>query len=388
MRRRLRVLCTSTGGAGHVSALAPVARALRDRGHDVQWAVASDGGDAVGALGFEWTPAGLTTTARREVAADALANIMRLPMAQRRGPLFTELFVRAAAPSMRQDLGPIIDRIRPDVVVRETGEVAAAPMATARSIPLVTVAFSGVLPEPARAGVLDGLQTLWEEEGLREPTWADLYGQLYLHPFPVSFRQRPDSAVVRPIRREPGVPSADPAPWVSTLGMHRPFVYASSGTEPPSAMFPWRHLFTALGEMDVDAVATIGPHVDPATLGEVPPNVRVERFVPQADLLGRASVVVSHGGAGTVLGAAALGRQQAVVPLFADQWENGIAVVDAGCGVVHGPDRRSAEDFHGQLRALLDGATHQHAATRVADEVAAMPTAAELTPQIEALIGH
>ena len=61
MRRRLRVLCTSTGGAGHVHAVAPVARALRDRGHDVRWAVAADGGDAVGAMGFEWSAAGLTT---------------------------------------------------------------------------------------------------------------------------------------------------------------------------------------------------------------------------------------------------------------------------------------------------------------------------------------
>ena len=39
-RRRLRVLCTSTGGAGHIGALAPIALALRDAGHDVRWAVA------------------------------------------------------------------------------------------------------------------------------------------------------------------------------------------------------------------------------------------------------------------------------------------------------------------------------------------------------------
>ena len=69
MRRPLRVLCTSTGGAGHVHALAPVARALRDRGHDVRWAVAADGGGAVGAMGFEWSAAGLTTSARRDAAA-------------------------------------------------------------------------------------------------------------------------------------------------------------------------------------------------------------------------------------------------------------------------------------------------------------------------------
>ena len=262
---------------------------------------------------------------------------MKLPTEERRGPLFTAVFARAAAPVMREDLAPIIDRVRPDLVVRETAELAAAPMAAARGIPLVTVAFSGVLPERARGQVVDALRPLWQAEGLGDPSWADVYGQLYLHPFPVSFGQRPDSTVVRPIRPDRGSPSAAPAAWVASLGVDRPFVYVTAGTEPPSVTFPWRELFAVLGGLDVDAVATIGPHVDPAALGAVPPNIRVERFVPQGDLLGRASAVVSHGGAGTVLGAASHGRPQLVVPLFADQWENGVAVDDAGCGIVLGP---------------------------------------------------
>jgi hypothetical protein len=182
MQRSLRVLRTSTGCAGHVHALAPVARALRDRGHDVRWAVGADGGDAVGAIGFEWSAAGLTTAARRDAAAGALGGLMQLPMDQRRGPLFAALFARAAAPVMREDLAPIIERVRPDVMLRETAELAAAPIAAARGIPLVTVAFSGVLPEPARGEVLDDLRPLWQAEGFGDPSWPDVYGQLYLHP--------------------------------------------------------------------------------------------------------------------------------------------------------------------------------------------------------------
>lgn len=388
MRRQLRVLCTSTGGAGHVHALAPVARALRDRGHDVQWAVAVDGGDAVGAMGFEWSAAGLTTAARRKAVAAALGGIIRLPMDERRGPLFAAMFARAAGPVMQRDLAPIIDRVRPDVVLRETAELAAAPMAAARGIPLVTAAFSGVLPECARDKVVADLRPLWQAEGLGDPSWVDVYGQLYLHPFPVSFGQRPDSPVVRPVRPDRGSPSATPATWVGALGVDRPFVYMTSGTELPSvATFPWRELLATLDGLDVDAVATIGPRGDPAALGAAPPHVRVERFVPQADLLGRAGAVVSHGGAGTVLGAAAHGRPQLVVPLFADQWENSVAVDDAGCGIVLGPGERGVEDLGHALRRLLAGSSHQLAAARVADEIAAMPTATDLAPEIEALAG-
>ena len=336
-------------------------------------------------MGFEWSAAGMTTSARREAVAAELPGIMQLPMSERRGPLFAALFARAAGPVMQRDLAPVFDRVRPDVVLRETAELAAAPMASARDIPLVTVAFSGVLPERARREVLDDLRPLWHGEGLGDPAWSEVYGQLYLHPFPPSFGQRPDSSAVRPFRPTEGASAGGPPDWVGALGADRRCVYVTAGTEPAATTFPWCELFAALRGLDVDAVATIGPHVDPEALGPIPSNVRVERFVPQAELLRRVTVVISHGGAGTVLGAASHGRPQLVVPVFADQWENGLAVRDAGCGVLAGPDHRSVEALERSLRTLLDGTSHRDAAARVADEIAAMPTATDLVPEIEAL---
>ena len=57
---------------------------------------------------------------------------MQLPMGERRGPMFAAFFARAAAPVMQRDLAPILDRVRPDVVVREVAEIGVAPMAAAR----------------------------------------------------------------------------------------------------------------------------------------------------------------------------------------------------------------------------------------------------------------
>ena len=152
-------------------------------------------------------------------------------------------------------------------------------------------------------------------------------------------------------------------------------------------MFPWSDLIAVLGDMDLDTVATIGPHVDPAELGKTPVNVRVERFVPQADLLKRSSAVVSHGGAGTVLGAAAHGLPQIVVPLLADQWENGVAVTEAGCGIALEPGGRSVNDFEHSLTALLASPSHRDAAARVAQGIQAMPGVEMLALEIEALAG-
>ncbi len=77
---------------------------------------------------------------------------------------------------------------------------------------------------------------------------------------------------------------------------------------------------------------------------------------------------------------------QLVVPLFADQWQNGVAVRDAGCGVLAGPDSRSADDIDSALRTLLDGVTNRDAAALVADEIASMPTADDLVDEIEATV--
>ena len=304
--RQLRVLCTSTGGAGHIHALAVGACVAQP------WPRRAVGdtrgcGPLVAAMGFEWSAAGMTTADRRDAAADELVHIMQLPMAHRRGPLFAAFFARAAGPVMQRDLAPILDRVRPDVVVREVAELGVAPMAAARSIPLVTVAFSGVLPEAARRDVMADLCPLWHAEGLDDPSWDDVYGQMYLHPFPPSFGQQPDSSAVRPARATGAPPAAQPPEWVGILGTARPCVYVTSGTERTATTFPWRDVFAVIAGLDVDAVATIGSHVDSADLGPVPPNVRLERFVPQADVLRRSALVISHGGAGTVLGAASHG---------------------------------------------------------------------------------
>ncbi len=47
----------------------------------------------------------------------------------------------------------------------------------------------------------------------------------------------------------------------------------------------------------------VGPDGDPAALGDVPPHVHPERFVPQEKVLPHLDIVVHHGGTGTMLGA-------------------------------------------------------------------------------------
>jgi UDP:flavonoid glycosyltransferase YjiC (YdhE family) len=383
----MRILVTSTPGMGHLNALLPLMFALQDAGHDLLVVTAAESCERVAGYGFNVRAGGLAGNARRATLAHRMPEILAMPPRRRRGHYFAGFFAEGAAPVMRVALQPVFSDFHPDVVIHETGELASAPMAVARGIPHLTVAFSGALPEWAHDMSVEAIAPLWAAEGLPSPTMDDVRGDVYLHPFPPSFGQAPSSGVVQPMRVEAvDRDTGSPPPWLENLGKRRPLVYVTSGTEPLAGTAPWAAIVAALGRMDVDAVATIGNHMDPSILGEVPRNVRVERFVPQRFVFERAAAVMSHAGAGSVLGAARRGLPQVLNPLGADQWENADAATDAGLAITCELDRRSDADIAAALSSILNDPQYSDAATKVSDEIEAMPAPADHVATIEALV--
>ena len=288
---------------------------------------------------------------------------------------------------MLADLYDVFETFDPDVVVHETAELAAAPMAAARGLPHVTVAFGGALPADAETMLLPAVSPLWASEDLGPPTFADLFGDLYLHPFPASFGQMPDLAALQQLRPETFVPDPDAqAPvWMQDFGTERPGLYLTFGTEAAAVHAPWHDVLEAIAQHDVDCIATIGSHVDAERLGPIPANVQLVTYLPHHFVLDRASVVICHGGAGTLLAAAGRGLPQMVIPMGADQWQNGDAVASSGAGIVVEADQRDPDDLAEHLHQLLDEDRHREAAIHVASEIAAMPSAAEYVDVIATL---
>jgi len=131
-------------------------------------------------------------------------------------------------------------------------------------------------------------------------------------------------------------------------------------------------------------LVTVGPAGDPDLVGEVPANVRVERFVPQDEVLPRCAAVVCHGGSGTVLAALAHGVPLVCVPRAADQFVNAANVTRVGAGATLVDDEVTPDAVARAVAELLGPSAARLAAGTLAEEIAAMPSDADVAAAIEA----
>jgi len=125
-----------------------------------------------------------------------------------------------------------------------------------------------------------------------------------------------------------------PPPWLTQLSRDRPLVHVSEGTMHGARPFLLDATVRGLGGSAMQVVMTSGDR-DPGALGlgPLPDNVRLERWVPHADLLPLTDVVVTTGGAGVVLTALQAGVPMVVVPTEWDKPDNAQRVVEAGAGL-------------------------------------------------------
>lgn len=382
-----RILFTFIGGLGHFDPMAPVARAAAAAGHDV--AVAGSGGLSarIEAYGF---PVLATSAPRAPGPTSRDTTPLSATDPEAAEIEFAENFADKGARRHAGAVGEIVRGWRPDVVVRDEADFGSAIAAERAGVPVATVLVlaAGTLIRP---DLVEGpLAAVRAEHGLaRERALPMLAEGPVLSPFPPSFRS-PGSPVPLPAATfffRAGAPLLPPAPERREGGdPGRRRVYVTLGTVFNATSGDlFERLLAGLAGVDADVLVTVGRDIDPAVLGPQPAHVRVERFVPQAEVLRTADLVVSHGGSGSLNAALAHGLPSVLLPLGADQPHNaaraaelGLARVLDAASVTPAKIRRSVED------ALHDQVSRERA-RRVAVEVAALPPAEEAVPLLERL---
>jgi MGT family glycosyltransferase len=116
-----------------------------------------------------------------------------------------------------------------------------------------------------------------------------------------------------------------PPEWFTTFPRRRPAVYFTIGTVESAYD---RGFFSIAADAvraapEIEAVMTVcydGPDIGKMN---IPKNLRIEKYVPNALIVPRVDLVVHHGGFSTTLDCLMNGKPSIVIPFEGDQNENG-----------------------------------------------------------------
>ncbi|MFA5921359.1 MAG: glycosyltransferase [Methylococcaceae bacterium] len=132
-------------------------------------------------------------------------------------------------------------------------------------------------------------------------------------------------------RREPDFP------WQKLDGS-RPLIYCTFGTHVWFSHERYKHLYgiimdTATCTQEWQWVITTGYAITPDEFDAIPENVVLVKMAPQANLLKKANIMISHGGTSTISECIINGVPIIVLPMGDDQYGNAARIAYHGIGV-------------------------------------------------------
>lgn len=174
-------------------------------------------------------------------------------------------------------------------------------------------------------------------------------------------------------------------PWVSPWpgGDSRPLVLVGFSTTFQNHAAVLQRVIDALGPLPVRAVVTLGPTIMPDEL--VPAeNVRLLRSAPHNVIMQEASLVVTHGGHGTVARAMAASLPMLVIPHGRDQDGNAARIAEHGAGLMLSPSATTGDIGEALTRLLVEPGFAESAA-RLGEAVRQEMAQSRIVEELEAL---
>ena len=339
-------------------------------GHEVAICCSAPFADEVGRNGLEFLEGGADSLEALAAGAPPLGDPTR--------PVFMQQQVFAGRGPQRliPDLQRHIEAWKPDLLVRESSEYAACLLAEKLDLPHASIGTGAWSSRKERGPMFaDALSARRVEIGLAPDPDAEMMFRYLQFAFtPPSWDGDLDHPpTVHFIRYDnPERPGEARPAWLDAARGH-PLVLASLGTVMNGVPGLWEAILEAVANEPIEVVASIGRDFDPSRIGTPAPNVRIEQYLPQIQVLAECALFVAHGGFNGTKEALRLGIPLVVIPIGGDQPYTAERVEALGLGRAVLPDERDPQTIRSRIREVLAEPRFRENAQAFAAEMQALP---------------
>lgn len=165
-----------------------------------------------------------------------------------------------------------------------------------------------------------------------------------------------------PVSREPV-----PFPFEKLTG--QPLIYASMGTMQNRQMRVFQCIAEACAPLDVQLVISLGGGNSPDSLPNLPGSPIVVSYAPQLELLKKAAIVITQGGACTTLESLSYGVPLVAIPNSYDQLGMGARLIWTGTGEVVSLSRLSVPRLRTAIERVLSVESYKQNASRLQEAI-------------------
>jgi MGT family glycosyltransferase len=163
-----------------------------------------------------------------------------------------------------------------------------------------------------------------------------------------------------------------------------PLVVVGLGTTPMGEAPVLQRVLDGLGSLPVRVFATVGPHIDPATV-RTPANASVSEYVRHAAVFPHAALFITHAGLSGISAALSFGVPMLCMPLGRDQPANAARVAGVGAGRVLSPSA-DASEIVAAVSQMLGDARYRTGASRVAEIIRDEGSGWRAVDELEAML--
>ena len=154
-------------------------------------------------------------------------------------------------------------------------------------------------------------------------------------------------------------------PW-GEIDPSLPLVYMSLGSQIYYQPRMYETLIAAAADKPLQVVMSVGDLDVLLRVGKLPPNVLAVRYAPQLALLARASVMITHGGANSVMEALSFGVPLLCTPICNDQFHQAFFIRQSGTGIELDLNTANVDQVEAALQNLIETSRYREQAQRIA----------------------